>query len=383
MVAGLGLVYRLARGRRASSPKPRRLLVIRLDLLGDVLFSVGAVRALRARYPEARITMLTLPYTAPLARLYPQVDEVIEVDTNRIRTIRGLLDPGTWIDYFRSVQCLRRGRFDVALSLSGPMASLWAFLSGATRTVGYEGEGYPFMLTDPIPGRRYGERKPEVEYVAAMAAAAGAESVDSRLQVPVPSHAIAATEKLLAHAGIATDEPLVVVHAGSVNGSAKRWPPGHWARFIDAVREQTAARVVLVGAATDASIAEEVTQRAQSEVDSVVGQTTVEELIALIARADLVATGDSGPLHLAVALRRPIVAVYGPTDPSIHGPYRPTAPAIIHRADLPCSPCYTMAASAECPLGDPVCMRLVSVDRMVRSAVRLLSQTGNSARSEH
>jgi ADP-heptose:LPS heptosyltransferase len=130
--------------------------------------------------------------------------------------------------------------------------------------------------------------------------------------------------------------------------------------------------VVLVGGPADRSIASEVLAGASTPIVSLVGETSVEQLAAVLSRANLVLSSDSGPLHLAVALDRPVVGVYGPTDPRIHGPYVPHAPATVLRRDLVCSPCYSMAAAAECPLGDPICMRLVSVAGMVRAALAAL-----------
>lgn len=403
-MAGVGAAYRLMRPPRAGPGihqgtfgPIRQILVIRLDLLGDVLLSMPAVEALRTTYPAAQITMVTLPYTAPLARLYDSVDEVIAVDTNRIRNLRGLLAPSTWRDYWQAWRRLRRHNFDLCLSLSGQMASLWAFLSGARRTFGYLEEAYPFLLTDPIPGGRHGKRQHEVEYAWRLARAAGATARPSRLSLPVPPAAVERVERLLQGLGIEPDRRLVLVHAGSINGSAKRWPAGSWGQFISELRRGEAAlqsqaalrppggggdvTVALIGAASDERIAQEVQCAAAAPppqgrrlLVSLVGRTDIEELIALIARADLVATGDSGPLHLAVALRRPVVAVYGPTDPAVYGPYRPLAAVQVHRRDLPCSPCYTMATSAECPLGDPICMRLVRPAEMVESARVLLGR---------
>ncbi len=374
-ITALGWVHHRVRGAAGrcdgGSPYPRRILCIRLDLLGDVLFSSMAVRALRTRYPDAYIAMLTLPYTAPLARAYLQVDEVIAVDTNRIRNHRGLLDPRTWFQYGRVVRLLRSSHFDLAVSLSGRTASLCAFLSGSARTIGYDLEAYPYLLTDRVVGGRYEERVHEVEYCLRLARAVGAEAVPEHLTVPVSTAARLRVRELLDGLGVTRDHTLVVVHAGSLNGSAKRWPPTYWASFANALRAHCGVRVVLAGAGTDVEIARDVIARAPDVVD-LVGRTTVEELVALLAEADLVASGDSGPLHLAVALGVPLLGVYGPTDPAIHGPYHPVGPVILHRHDLPCSPCYGMAATAECPLGDPICMRLVEVQTMVASAVNLL-----------
>lgn len=375
----MGWAYRLRHREGAfHRSSPSSILVIRLDLLGDVLFSTMAVRALRASFPGAHITMLTLPYTAPLARSFAEVDEVLTLDANRIRRPIGLLDPRTWGDYWNTFRAIRSRHFDVAISLAGRTASLCAFLSGSRQTIGYDLEAYPYLVTDRVPGGRYAERMHEVTYVSGLARAAGAVWTPAHLEVPIDEGARLRIRRLLRDVGIDPTESLVVIHAGSLNGSAKRWPSSCWASFADAVATRAGARFVLTGAGSDEEIASEVTMRTR-QVVSLVGRTSVDELVALLAEADLVATGDSGPLHLAVALGVPLLAVYGPTDPAVHGPYNPLGPVILHRRDLACSPCYTMAATAECPLGDPICMRLVSVSEMVASAVRLLETCGRRA----
>lgn len=375
----MGWAYRLRhREGPLHNPSPSSILVIRLDLLGDVLFSTVAVRALRASFPGAHIAMLTLPYTAPLARSFTEVDEVLTLDANRIRRPIGLLDPRSWANYWNTFRAIRERHFDVAISVAGRTASLCAFLSGSRQTIGYDLEAYPYLLTDRVPGGRYVERMHEVTYVSRLARAAGATSTPAHLEAPVDDGARLRVRRLLREVGIAPAESLVVIHAGSLNGSAKRWPPSCWASFADAVAAGTGAKLVLAGAGSDREIASEVMMRTRNVV-SLVGRTSVDELVALLTEADLVATGDSGPLHIAVALGVPLLAVYGPTDPAVHGPYNPVGPVVLHRRDLACSPCYTMAAVAECPLGDPICMRLVSVGEMVTSAVRLLDTSGRRA----
>lgn len=370
-IAAAGIAVRRL---RPAVPRPvRSILIVRVDLLGDVLFSRQAVQAMRAAYPDAHIAMVTLPYTAPLAAGYAELDEVIPVDTNRVRTARGLLAPATWQEYLRAFRMVRRRRFDLAISLAGRTGSLLAALSGAPRLVGYADEAFPALLTEAVAGGRYGIRRHEVEYVRALAAAAGGIMPAERLVTPLPEGADR-VQRLLARAGIPAEARLVVIHAGAVNGSAKRWPAASWAAFADAMTDHGYAPL-LVGSPSDRPIAEAVQTRSRVGVASLAGRTDVLDLVALLARADLVAGADSGPLHLAIGLGRPAVAVYGPTDPAVHGPYHPRAPVAVHRADLPCSPCYTMAATAECPLGDPICMRLVAVTTVVKSALRLLEDS--------
>ena len=371
---GIGIACAVSRlFRKTAVPAEiRRILVCRIDLLGDLLFTRPLVHALRERYPGAHITLLTLPYTEPLAALYHEVDRVVTVDTNAIRTPRGFLRSRTWVDYVRTLRLLRSERFDLGISVCGRTASLCIRLAGVRRSIGYEREAYPFSLDVPVPGGRYVDRKHEVEYSRTLAGVAGATAAPERLHLRVPNDAIQAIEARLSMLGVRPEDRLVVIHAGAVNGSAKRWPPRYWAGFADRIIESTGARVVLIGAGSDLPLSEVVLQYSSFPVLSLVGETSLVELFALIRRADLVASGDSGPLHVAIALGRPLVAAYGPTDPVVHGPYGPVGPYRVHRADIPCSPCYSMAATADCPLGDPICMRLVTVEQMVRSAVELL-----------
>jgi lipopolysaccharide heptosyltransferase II len=369
----LGFVVALGNRRQEVAPgSTRTILVIRLDLLGDLLFTLPLVRGIRVAYPGARIVLVTLPYTASLVRDEGVADEVIPLDSNRVRTPVGLVDPRTWLTYIGAIRRLRAMKPDLAISVAGRTASLVAFLSGARRSIGYGEEAYPSLLTNPLPGGRYRARTHEVEYVRLLGAYSGVYEPPGPLFLRISEKDVRSVRVKLERLNISTDTALVVIHAGSINGSAKRWPPGYWARFADALSARSGATVVLAGAQPDAALAELVQREARSSVRSLVGDTTVGELAALIAGADLVASGDSGPLHLAVALGRPLVAAYGPTDPHVHGPYHPTAPVRIHRKDLPCSPCYTMSAVADCPLGDPLCMKLITVEEMVQSAVELL-----------
>ena len=362
----------LAAPGRTSGSTPRRILVIRLDLLGDVLYSLAAPAALRHRYPDAEIDMVVLPYTAPFVKASGFDGQILTLDSNRIRTVSGLMDPRTWRDYIRLWRRMRARRYDVAVSLAGTTASLVAVLSGARRRIGYADEAYPFVLTDAVAGGRFDRRVKEVDYVMRLL-----EPLDitapASLPAFLPSDRAAGTVTTkLAAAGVTSDAPLLVIHAGAVNGGAKRWPAEKWAALARDVRERAGANVVLTGGAADREIASEVVERSGGAAISLAGQTSLDELAELLRRADVVAGGDSGPLHLAAALNRPVVGIFGPTDPAVHGPALPAAPVRIYRKDLPCSPCYSLAATAECPLGDPICMRLVPAREVAAGTIALL-----------
>jgi lipopolysaccharide heptosyltransferase II len=338
---------------------PRRILVIRTDLLGDVVMTLPAIRALRQAYPAARIDLAVLPANVALLRDQPEVDRVIACDPEG--WLGSVFDAGKRAKLRAARRDLRAQRYDLAVSVCGEWASIVARLSGARRRVGFAGEAYPHFLTDPAPGRRFTLGMHEVDYGLALAARAGAgipAVEEARLpRLYVPEAAREHIRVLLAGHGVAPDRPLVALHAGSGNGQAKRWPLPYWARLANLLLNQTDVTVVLIGAPGDAPLARAVLRRMRSpaRVVDLTGQTTLPELAALLQACAVVVTGDSGPLHVAEAVGTPVVALHGPTNPAESGPVTPAS--IILRRAIWCAPCYDSRATAECRFGNPLCMK--------------------------
>ncbi|HVA91761.1 MAG TPA: lipopolysaccharide heptosyltransferase II [Chloroflexota bacterium] len=379
VIGTLGLGARLFRrepGLGSIDPATvRRILVIRLDLLGDMVNSMTAVEALHERFLDARMTVFTLPHTAAIPRQFPWVAEVLTLDTNRIRSPRNMLRPTTYRDFAGMAMHLRRERFDLCVSLHGRMASLWAFVSGARGRIGYAREGYPFLFTDPLPGGRFDRPRHEVRWDLDLAAAAGASGANRAPALAAAPAASARMAARLAELGVRDGDTLIGIHGGAVNGSAKRWPPMHWAALADRLIAEQGARVVLTGSAGEVAISEDIRRRMRLQPLVLTGTTDIDELLAVLARCDLVLSGDSGPLHMAVALGRPTVSLYGPTDPRIYGPTpRAGQQALVIRRDLRCSPCYNLLATAECPHGQPACMIDISVREVFAAAKAALER---------
>jgi lipopolysaccharide heptosyltransferase II len=367
---------RLLRRTRPLSPdEVRRILVIRLDLLGDLVLSLPAVGALKRTYPHAEVTMLTLPYAADLLQLAPDVDHSFSYDVNRIRRPRDVLTASNYREFFALVGQLRRARFDLCLSLHGRFACVLAWLSGCPRRFGYRLEAYPFMLTNSLPGGRYLARQHETAYSLGLAAAAGA--VVDWARPPAPKLTIPAAEQrrmrhLLAEFEIRPDGLLVILHPGASNGSAKRWPTEYWGQLASRLHDERAATIVVTGAPSEAETVKAVVRACTFRPLVMAGQTSIPQLGALLKRADLLLSSDSGPAHMAAALGTPQVTIFGPTDPVV---YRPLGSrAVVLRGDLPCSPCYDARATAECRFGHVNCMRQLLPAEVYEACVRLLQK---------
>ena len=357
---------------RSGNPAIRRILVVRVDLIGDVVLSLPAVRALRRAYPDATIDMLTLRSTAAiLAGERDDIARVLTFDPSAWRWPVGLLRVRPWRDALTLLKDLRAAKYDLAISVSGDIGSILTRLSGAPRRVGYADEAYGSFLTDTLPGGRYQRRQHEVRYVLALAERAGGDVQPGNdlLTLHVVPEAAAQVRAILedARARLKRSGPTVALHTGARNGQAKRWPPEQFAALAQRLARDLDALVLLVGGPTEQALARAVTALCDAPLVDLVGNTSLPELVALLHDCDLLVTGDSGPMHIACAVRTPVVALHGPTDPGLSGPTDPSALILWRR--LWCAPCYDASATAECRFGNPVCMKSLGPD-LVYSAVR-------------
>lgn len=360
---------------RPGNPAIRHILVVRVDLIGDVVLSLPAVRALRRAYPDAKIDMLTLRSTAAILEGEGEdIARVLTFDPGAWRRPDGLLRPRTWLDARKLLADLRSARYDLAMSVSGDIGSILTRLSGAPRRVGYADEAYSWFLTDTLPGGRYQRRQHEVRYVLDLAQRAGGivEPGDELLTLHVAQDAASSMRASLESARVRLHRrgPTISLHTGARNGQAKRWPPEYFAALSERLVRDLDALVVLVGGPAEQSIARAISSRLDTPVVDLVGKTSLPELVALLDQCDLLITGDSGPMHIACAVRTPVVALHGPTDPGLSGPTDQHALILWRR--LWCAPCYDASATAECRFGNPVCMKSLGPDLVFAAALRQL-----------
>lgn len=309
------------RPRAESLTSPRRILVVRLDHLGDVCFSRPALAALKAGFPEARLTTLTSGAGAELMRRDPNVDEALVWEAPWFAR-PGSPRPAT--GFLALARDLRRRRFDLALDLRGDLRHLvLLWLAGVPARAGYGITGGGF-LAHVVPRLAVGTH--EVERGLDLAAAVGATARPRRF-TPLR---VSAAERRGALARWQGRGPRVLVHPGA-GDPAKRWPAARFAQVCDAL---TAAgcRVALIGTASEQAGAAAVRAACPRPLEDWCGRTSLAELLALIDTADLVLGHDSGPAHLAVTQGVPAVLLWSETnDPQEWGPWGEGAAAAVVR----------------------------------------------------
>jgi lipopolysaccharide heptosyltransferase II len=358
-----------------------RILVIRLRLVGDVVFTTPVVRALRRAWPEAHLAYLVEEAAAPIVRHSPHLDEVIVIGRERgLARVRADLGTGAR---------LRRSRFDVVLDLhGGPRAALLTWLSRAPRRIGYSGQGRSWAYTEEV--HRSVELRPRHSVVNQWDILAGLlpghpppDPILDAVEMAEAPDAAARIEAWMAHAGLVPPCVPIVIHVSAGN-AFRRWPLPSFVEL--AVRLSSSSpdrRIILTSGPSEADAAETVAREAlarlpgRPEAVRTCGDTTLDELRALIVRAALYIGGDSGPLHMAATTRTPIVGVYGPTLPVRSAPWR--NPAMVTESvevdGLDCRPCDQRV----CVPGDFRCLTQIGVDAVAGAAERALARAASSA----
>ena len=353
-----------------------RILLVRLRLIGDVVFTTPAVRAVRQRFPDAQITYLVEPAAAPVVAHNPHIDDVIVAPRRR-----GLMQLAADLALGRR---LRARRYDLAIDFhGGPRSSLLTWLSRAKVRIGYEIAGRGWMYTRRVPRPRALRARHSVENQWDLLAALDIPPPD-RARFPVEMmtapQAAATVADRLARAGVGAGDRLVVVHVSAGN-PFRRWPIAAFAALVTLlVSKDARRRVIVTSGPSEGQAAGRVITQARALLEPAdrgrvvsCGDFSLDELRALLDRAALYIGGDSGPLHIAATTRVPIVALYGPTLPVRSAPWR--APDLIGEAvevdGLPCRPCDQRV----CTPGDFRCLTWIRPEQVVDAAERALAAT--------
>jgi predicted lipopolysaccharide heptosyltransferase III len=355
-----------------------RILLVRLRLIGDVVFTTPVIRSLRRHFPDAHLTYVVEPAAAPVVDGNPHLDELIVAPRRR-----GL---SRLADDLRLGRRLRRGRYDIAIDLhGGPRGAFLVWMSDAPMRIGYTIRGRRWMYThvvgrspELIPRHSVQNQGDLLRPLGIDACDPGSEPVEMRED----ARATRAVAARLAAAGVGPSDPIAVVHVSAGN-PFRRWPADSFAELAAAlVRRGRASHVVLVSGPSESAAAEAIARDARQRLgveDHRVsaGDYDLAELRALVARAAVYIGGDSGPLHVASTTTTPIVLLLGPTLPERSRPWRDARwfTEIVDAGPLPCRPCN----QRRCEPGDFRCLSRIPAGRVVDAAERAIASTTRSS----
>jgi lipopolysaccharide heptosyltransferase II len=322
------LVFRGAASlQRRLFETPRRILVIKLCCVGDVLLATPALAALRRAYPQAHIAWAVSTWALPLLENNPHLDDLIDAGTVGTRA-------QTSTDLRRLERRVRQGNYDTCLVLDrSPRLTTFAWRAGIPQRIGLNsrGRGFAHSVQVPVRGIRH-----EAELYLDVLRAMDVPVENARLEF-YPSQPDQEQVAQLLNAAMPsrlyTTNPLVVLHPGGgenpgMEMQLKRWPAERFALLANRLVREHNARLVLVGGAGDVTISRDIAGLIAYPVTNLTGELSWGQLGALLAWTDLYVGNDTGATHLAVAMGARVVAIFGPTDPRRYGPFAPPEQAI-------------------------------------------------------
>jgi len=338
------------------------ILIIKLSAVGDVIHTLPSLSALRKLYPGAHITWVVEEAAADIVRNHPDLDCLIvsrrkgwqkEIKAGRIK------EPLHEIKSF--LRELRTRDYDLVIDFHGLFKSaILVFLCRGKRKIGYDSY-------QELSGLFYSEKIPEdmtkhaVERYLDFPKYLGAKIVDPVFQIAVGAENKETVDRLLTSCQVSG--PFVAMNPVAY-WDTKLWDDARFAALCDRIVEKYHLAVILTG--QKATALEKIRLRAHGTVINLEGRTTLKDLAELYRRATLLVTTDSGPMHLAAALGTPVVALFGPTDPSRTGPYG--SGHIVIQESLSCVPCFRKTCR------DMTCMKDITVDQVFDAVARVLCQ---------
>lgn len=341
----------------------RRLLVVLPNWVGDVALATPTLRAIREHYSSAHIGYLMRPYVRDVLGPCNWCDETFFWGQSKSKA-------GKQDAFLRLARKLRQSKFEVAVLLTNSFRSaLISRLAKIPHRVGYTRDGRSLLLTvKMLPDRIKGKYvpMPMVKYYGALGRYLGCAVDEDRLELAVRPEDQAAADSLLAWHQIQPDQPLAVINPGAAFGSAKCWLPERFAEVADQLHKQAGLRSFVVYGPGEEQIAGRIAQFARA--DSVVVPTQMISLGVLkgiMQRCQVLVTNDTGPRHIARAFGKPVVTIFGSTDPQWTDMNYPQERKVM--VQVPCGPCMLK----RCPL-DHRCMQLVTADMVAGAVMDLL-----------
>ena len=324
----------------------KRILIINVNWLGDTLFATPLIRALRDAYSDAYIAVFTHPRCREILEGNPSINEIIIYDEQREH--RYLLAK------FSIISHLKSKRFDAVFILRRSLTrTMLVFLAKIPERIGYVNKKTGLLLTKKIPQPHRDLHR--VEYFLGLARAIGLQPKSVNYEFFVSEKDIEKADEILKSEGISEEGDFIAINPGG-NWGLKRWPVENFARLGDEIFNRDATKVVLTGAEKDIDLCKTIYSLMENKPVLLCGKTDLKVLGAIFKKAIWVISNDSGPMHITIGVKTPLIALFGPTSPSITGPYGDGIYKVLQK-DVDCPiPCYNL----DCK--DNRCMKAITVE---------------------
>lgn len=334
---------------------------MRTDRIGDVILSTPVIINLRKRYPNAYIAFMCRPYTKEILEGNPYLNEIIVYDKKGAhRSFWGSL---------RFALALRRKKFDIAIILHPTnRVNIITFFAGIPLRIGWRRK-FGFLLNKPVISIKEKGMKHERDYNLYLLEKLGIPIVDRRTYFPLDKEDKKHIEKMLRKRGVESTDKIVVIHP-SASCVSKRWPEEYFCELTDYLITKLSCKVCVVTSKEESKYANRVVAFNPSVID-LRGKLSLKELGALINKSALFISNDSGPVHIAAALNKPVISIFGRNDPGLSPTrWRPLGinSFYLHKPTN-CSPCL----AHNCDRGF-ICLRSITPGEVITLAEKIIKE---------
>lgn len=341
--------------------KPKRILIVRTDRIGDVILSTPVITNLKLAHPEAHIAFMCCPYTEGVLKGNPYLDEVIVYDKDR--------EHKSFWGTIKFSFYLKKKKFDWAIILHPTnRVHIITFFAGIPFRVGWDRKGEKF-LTKKIPHKKQEGKKHEIEYTLDVLRELNIPIKDKTIYFPIEEAAEKKIKELLTKENISKEDKFIVIHP-SASCPSKRWPQEYFSQLVKLLKEKTTCKIIVITSQQEKVAGDKIIR--DNDVIDFRGELTISEVGSLLKRTAVFISNDSGPVHIASALRTPVISIFGRGD---HGlsplRWQPVGEKSFYfHKDMGCKKCL----AHNCAKGF-LCLQQIKPEEVAEKVVYVLENT--------
>jgi lipopolysaccharide heptosyltransferase II len=358
-----------------EAKKIEKILVINPFGIGDVLFTTPVVRALRENFPQATIGYWCNERVKEVLKHNQNINTIFSLSRGDLKRLYKKSKAQAFLRLVRVLTDIKSHSFDAVIDFSLDYRySFMTKLLGIKKRIGFNYKNRGRFLTDTLPIETYSS-KHVVDFYLDLLRFLNIEPRTKDLDLSVSPVNDVKGRYILSRLGIKENDTVIGIAPGAgaswgKDASFKRWPAIRFTQLADKVVSELGAKVVILGDESERDIADFIMYSMRYKAIDLVGKTNIEEFIALINNVDVLVANDGGPLHCAVALGKKTVAIFGPVDDVVYGPFPRSDKHIVIKKDLPCRPCYQKFKLGACER-DRACINMISTEEVFEAIRRL------------
>jgi len=356
----------------------KKILVINLFGIGDVLFSTPLLKAIKKKYPEAAITYMCNRRTEGILKNDSNIFNIYVFEKDEFRLLWEESKIKCLNKIYSLIKKIGEDKYNVLVDMSlGYIYSLFLSIFAAIpKRIGFNYRNRGRFLTHKVDIDAF-DNKHVIEYYLDLGKPLGLDSQDKKMSISVKKEDSLWADNFLKESGIAKDDKVCGIIPGcgaswGKDASYRRWSTWKFAEVADHISKRYGYKILIFGDSKELPLCSKVQSEMKTSAVQACGKTTLGQFAALLDRCGLVITNDGGPLHMAIALKKKTVSIFGPVNERVYGPYPSSDRYVTITSDEPCRPCYKNFKYVKCDTLN--CLKNIKPDKVIKAAEALIGQ---------